>query len=102
MLVWNTRAISRIWVPHYPRLRFGLVLVALAATIGCRSPDYADGGGLLGGLTGGGGGALVGEATGHAGAGAAIGAAAGALPGAGVGDHIDADVARSQAEIQAR
>ena len=84
------------------RLCFGLLLVALGASLGCRSPYYADRGALFGGLTGAGVGALVGDATGHTAAGAAIGAAAGALTGAAVGDSIDADVARSQAEIQAR
>src|SRR5437868_12192937 len=79
-----------------------LLLAAVAAAPGCRSPYYADRGALFGGLTGAGVGALVGDATGHAGAGAAIGAAAGALTGAAVGDAIDADVARSNAEIAAR
>jgi hypothetical protein len=82
--------------------RFVLILVSLALLLGCRSPYYADRGALFGGLTGAGLGALVGDATGHAGAGAAIGAAAGALTGAAVGDSIDADMARSKAEIEAR
>jgi len=78
------------------------VFVLLLALVGCRSPFYADKGALFGGLTGAGVGALVGDATGHAGAGAAIGTAVGALTGAAVGDVIDADVARSKAEIEAR
>jgi hypothetical protein len=77
-------------------------MLAALAVVGCRSPYYADKGALFGGLTGAGVGALVGDATGHTGAGAAIGAAAGALTGAAVGDAIDADVARSRAEIEAR
>ena len=55
-----------------------------------------------GGLTGAGMGAIVGDAAGNAGAGAAIGTAVGALTGAAIGDNIDADLARSKAEIEAR
>jgi len=66
------------------------------------SPYYADRGALFGGLTGAGVGALVGDAAGNAGAGAAIGTAVGALTGAAVGTNIDADMARSRAEIEAR
>jgi outer membrane lipoprotein SlyB len=73
-----------------------------AASTGCRSPYYADRGALFGGLTGAGVGALVGDAAGNAGAGAVIGTAVGALTGAAVGDNIDADLARSRAEIEAR
>jgi hypothetical protein len=69
---------------------------------GCASPHYADRGALFGGLTGAGVGAIVGDAAGNTGAGAAIGTAIGALTGAAVGDHIDADLARSRAEIEAR
>jgi outer membrane lipoprotein SlyB len=81
-----------------------LVSVALVITIfsGCASPYYADKGALFGGLTGAGVGAVVGDASGNAGAGAAIGTAIGALTGAAVGEHIDADLARSRAEIEAR
>jgi hypothetical protein len=78
------------------------VFFGLIALLGCRSPYYADRGALFGGLTGAGVGALVGDASGNAGAGAAIGTAVGALTGAAVGDAIDADVARSRAEIEAR
>jgi hypothetical protein len=74
----------------------------LLAAAGCRSPYYADRGALFGGLTGAGVGALVGDASGNTAAGAVIGSAVGALTGAAVGDHIDADVARSKAEIEAR
>src|SRR5262249_3666934 len=88
--------------PQYPSWRCGLMLAAALALVGCRSPYYADKGALFGGLTGAGVGALVGDATGHAGAGAAIGTAVGALTGAAVGDAIDADVARSKAEIAGR
>jgi hypothetical protein len=83
------------------RLTWCLVLSA-AALAGCRSPYYADRGALFGGLTGAGVGALVGEANGNAGAGAVIGSAVGAVTGAVVGEGIDADVARSRAEIEAR
>jgi hypothetical protein len=69
---------------------------------GCRSMDYTDRGALFGGLTGAGVGALVGDASGNAGAGAVIGSALGAVTGAVVGDGIDADLARSRAEIEAR
>lgn len=76
--------------------------VALIALAGCASPHYADRGALFGGLTGAGVGAIVGDAAGNAGAGAAIGTAIGALTGAAVGENIDADLARSRAEIEAR
>jgi hypothetical protein len=76
-------------------------LLAALAT-GCRSPYYTDKGALFGGLTGAGVGALVGEANGNAGAGAVIGSALGAVTGAAVGEGIDADLARSRAEIEAR
>lgn len=82
-------------------LTSALCIASLTAA-GCRSPYYADRGALFGGLTGAGVGALVGDATGHTGAGAAIGTAVGALAGAAVGDTIDADLARSKAEIEAR
>ena len=81
--------------------RSALALILLIAAAGCRSPYYADRGALFGGLTGAGVGALVGDAAGNTGAGAVIGAAAGALTGAAVGEHIDADLARSKAEIAA-
>jgi hypothetical protein len=79
-----------------------LTLLLLLAAPGCMSPYYADRGALFGGLTGAGVGAIVGDAAGNAGAGAAIGTAVGALTGAAVGDKIDADLARSKAEIEAR
>ena len=77
-------------------------LLLLLTAPGCMSPYYADRGALFGGLTGAGVGAVVGDAAGNAGAGAAIGTAVGALTGAAVGDKIDADLARSKAEIEAR
>jgi outer membrane lipoprotein SlyB len=83
----------------------GFVLSVALATVpicGCRSPYYTDRGALFGGLTGAGVGAVVGDAAGNAGAGAVIGSAVGALTGAAVGEHIDADLARSKAEIEAR
>ncbi|HZN32714.1 MAG TPA: glycine zipper domain-containing protein [Pirellulaceae bacterium] len=79
-----------------------LLLLAALGSAGCRSPYYADRGALFGGLTGAGVGALVGEANGNAGAGAVIGSAVGAVTGAVVGEGIDADLARSRAEIEAR
>jgi hypothetical protein len=85
---------------HWTRL-LTIWLLACAAA-GCRSPYYADRGALFGGLTGAGVGALVGEANGNAGAGAVIGSALGAVTGAAVGEGIDADLARSRAEIEAR
>jgi hypothetical protein len=81
---------------------FLLSLLALTAGAGCKSPYYADRGALFGGLTGAGVGALVGDAAGNTGAGAVIGTALGAMTGAAVGDSIDADLARSRAEIEAR
>jgi hypothetical protein len=75
-------------------------LVSFAA--GCRSPYYADRGALFGGLTGAGVGAAIGDATGDAGAGALVGSAIGAITGAAVGETIDADLARSRAEIESR
>src|SRR5262245_41047787 len=77
-------------------------LLVLLLAAGCRSPYYADRGALFGGLTGAGVGALVGDAAGNTAAGAVIGSAVGALTGAAVGDNIDADLARSKAEIEAR
>jgi len=77
-------------------------LFALAGIPGCMSPYYTDKGALFGGLTGAGVGALVGDAAGNTAAGAAIGTAVGALTGSAVGQHIDADMARSRAEVEAR
>ena len=84
------------------RTCLSLALLAAFGSAGCRSPYYADRGALFGGLTGAGVGALVGEANGNAGAGAVIGSAIGAVTGAAVGEGIDADLARSRAEIEAR
>ena len=77
-------------------------LFAILLAAGCRSPYYADRGALFGGLTGAGVGAAIGDASGNAGAGAVIGSAVGALTGAAVGETIDADLARSRAEVEAR
>src|SRR5262245_41713666 len=85
------------------RTRLLLCLLAAACLMpGCRSPYYADRGALFGGLTGAGVGAVVGDAAGNAPAGAVIGAGIGALTGTAIGEGIDADVARSRAEIEAR
>lgn len=79
-----------------------MLAAALFGTLGCRSPYYADRGAVFGGLTGAGVGALVGDAAGNAGAGAAIGTAIGAITGTAIGENIDADMARSKAEVEAR
>ena len=80
-----------------------LMLVALTiSTLGCASPYYADRGAGVGALTGAGLGALVGEGSGHTAEGAVVGAAVGAISGAVIGDHIDKDIARNNAEVQAR
>jgi outer membrane lipoprotein SlyB len=79
----------------------GIVLSSLAGG-GCRSPYYGDRGALLGGLGGAAIGGAIGEDSGNALPGALIGGAIGAITGGAVGDSIDADIARSQAEIQAR
>jgi hypothetical protein len=83
-------------------ISFSLFAAVSLLAAGCHSPYYADRGALFGGLTGAGVGALVGEASGNAGAGAVIGTALGAVTGAAVGEGIDADLARSRAEIEAR
>jgi hypothetical protein len=85
-----------------PAARLALALLAALALCGCRSPYYADRGALLGGATGAGLGAVIGEASDNPLAGALIGGAVGTAAGAIVGDGIDADIARNNAEIQAR
>lgn len=79
-----------------------LLVFVFAALSGCRSPYYADRGALLGGLSGAGIGAAIGDASGNAGPGAVLGTAIGTMAGAAIGDSIDADLARSRAEIEAR
>jgi hypothetical protein len=80
-----------------------LALVGCTFTsLGCRSPYYADRGAMTGGLAGAGLGAAIGDASGNAGPGAVIGAAVGALTGNAIGEGIDADMARSRAEVEAR
>lgn len=81
---------------------FGIVIVTLAALSGCRSPYYGDRGALLGGATGAAIGAAVGEDSGNAVPAAILGAGIGAITGGTIGDSIDADMARSRAEIEAR
>jgi len=78
-----------------------LLLVCLLAA-GCRSPYYGDRGALLGGLTGAAVGGAIGEDSGNALPGALIGTAVGAVTGGAIGDSIDADLARSRAEVEAR
>jgi hypothetical protein len=79
-----------------------VIPILLAVVCGCRSSNYADRGALVGGLTGAGVGAAIGDASGNAGPGAVLGAAIGTLTGNVVGESIDADLARSRAEIEAR
>lgn len=82
---------------------FGASLACLACLlVGCRSPYYADRGALAGGLTGAGVGALVGAGSDNPVAGALIGGAVGTAAGAIVGDSIDQDIARNNAEIEAK
>lgn len=76
-----------------------VTLLVLLAT-GCRSNSYGDRGLVLGGLAGALTGAAVGDASGNALPGAVIGSAVGAFTGATIGDSVDADLARSQAEIE--
>ena len=78
-----------------------LLLVCLLAA-GCRSPYYGDRGAVLGGLTGAAVGGAIGEDSGNALPGALIGTAIGAVTGGAIGDSIDADLARSRAEVEAR
>jgi len=79
-----------------------LSIVLVAATIGCRSPYYADRGAGIGALTGAGAGAIIGDATGgNAGTGALIGAGLGAITGATVGGTMDEMQAQNRAEIAA-
>jgi hypothetical protein len=82
-------------------LVFALLFGAICAA-GCRSPYYGDRGALFGGLTGAAAGAAIGDASGNAGAGAILGSAVGAITGAAIGDNIDADIARSRAEVEAK
>jgi hypothetical protein len=78
------------------------LVVSCFSSLGCRSPYYADRGAMSGGLAGAGLGAVIGDASGNAGPGAVIGAAVGALTGNAIGEGIDADMARSRAEVEAR
>src|SRR5262245_56801809 len=94
---------TRMRVMGYVRAGLLIFLIGMGASSGgCRSPYYADRGARFGGLTGAGVGAAFGDASGNAGAGALIGSAIGAVTGAAVGEGIDADLARSKAEIEAR
>lgn len=79
-----------------------LVLFALAAAVGCRSPYYADQGALFGGATGAGLGAVVGSAVGDPVSGALIGAGVGAVTGAAVGGSLDEIEAKNRAQIAAQ
>jgi hypothetical protein len=91
---------SRMAARSYPLCAL-LVALALFST-GCRSPYYGDRGALLGGATGAAIGAAVGEDSGNAVPAAILGAGIGAITGGAIGDGIDADLARSKAEIEAR
>lgn len=79
-----------------------LLLFAAAFSGGCQSPYYADRGAALGGLGGAGVGAAIGANNGRTAEGAVLGAAVGAISGAIIGDSVDKDIARNNAEIQAR
>lgn len=79
-----------------------LVLTSSVVGSGCRSPYYGDRGALVGGLTGAAIGGAIGDNSGNALPGALIGSAVGAVTGGAIGDSIDADLARSRAEIEAR
>jgi len=81
-------------------VRCAVLVAAVLAATGCRSPYYADQGALTGGLAGAGIGALIGDASGNAGAGALIGSAVGATSGALIGNGLDEIEARNQALIQ--
>ncbi len=84
-------------------LRIWILSLLAMATIGCRSPYYADRGAGFGALAGAGAGALIGDATGgSASNGALIGAGLGALTGAAVGSEMDQLAAQNRAEIAAQ
>ena len=78
------------------------VLVVLSASVGCRSPYYADQGALLGGVTGAGIGAAIGSANGNSLPGAVIGTAVGVLAGSAIGEGLDEIEARNRALIEER
>ena len=78
------------------------ILFLCLFSTGCRSPYYGDRGALLGGVTGAAVGGAIGDQSGNALPGALIGTAVGAMTGGAIGDSIDADLARSRAEIEAR
>src|SRR5687767_11100244 len=80
----------------------GWLLYGCLLSAGCRSPYYGDRGALVGGLTGAAIGGAIGEDSGNALPGALIGSAVGAVTGGAIGDSIDADLARSKAEVEAR
>jgi hypothetical protein len=86
---------------HRPVVVISIVVCSLFVA-GCRSPYYGDRGALLGGVTGAAIGGAIGDNSGNALPGAIIGSAVGAITGGAIGDSIDADVARSRAEIEAR
>lgn len=83
-------------------LALASILVFTTSSIGCRGNGYGDRGLVLGGLAGALTGAAIGDGSGNALPGAVVGSAVGAFTGAAIGDGIDADLARSQAEIEAR
>ncbi|HEX5106547.1 MAG TPA: glycine zipper domain-containing protein [Pirellulaceae bacterium] len=84
-----------------PRLLVtSLVIFASCSATGCRT--YGERGALLGGLTGAAIGGAIGEDSGNAVPAALIGSAVGAVTGGAIGDNVDADLARSRAEIEAR
>jgi hypothetical protein len=82
-------------------LRPLLLLPGLLISTGCSSISSTDKGILGGGAIGAGTGAIIGSATGHAGAGAAIGTAVGAISGGLVGNEIDENKRKTDAQIAA-
>ena len=79
-----------------------LTLTLVSLTVGCRSPYYSDRGAVAGGLTGAGIGAALGNSSGNALPAALAGAAIGTITGTAIGDGIDADLARTKAEVESR
>ncbi len=79
-----------------------VIVVAAAASLGCRSPYHQDQLGVLGAGTGALAGAAIGSASGHTAGGAIIGGLVGATAGSAVGSHMDEVEARNQALFQQR
>src|SRR5438270_13550784 len=82
-------------------LRPLLLLPGFLVLAGCSTMSSTDKGIVGGGAIGAGTGALIGSATGHTGAGAAIGTAVGALSGGLIGNEIDENKRKTDAQIAA-